>query len=143
MRIEKKFLAYGHELDADITPLEAGLDFTIDWNKDFVGKPALEALRGRETGNRIVSIVLNDTSAVPLGSEPVCFNGTIVGKTTSAAFGFRIGAPIVLADIKIPDICLDGQKVEFEISGDRVPGTVSQTAAFDAHGKRMKLVGAT
>ena len=38
MRIEKKFLAYGHELDTDISPIEAGLGFAVDWKKDFIGK---------------------------------------------------------------------------------------------------------
>ena len=42
MRIEKKFLAYGHELDTDVSPLDAGLGFAVDWNKDFIGKGALE-----------------------------------------------------------------------------------------------------
>ncbi|MGI9352109.1 MAG: GcvT family protein [Rhizobiaceae bacterium] len=140
MRIEKKFLAYGHEIDTDITPLDAGLDFAIDWNKEFIGKPALDILRNRKVENRIVSIVLSDTNAVPLGSEPVIFNDEIIGKTTSAAFGFRIGAPVVLADIRIPDFKLEGENVEIEVSGHLFRGSVSQEAAFDVSGERMRPV---
>ena len=29
MRIEKRYLAMGHDLDADVTPLEAGVEFAI------------------------------------------------------------------------------------------------------------------
>ncbi len=45
MRIEKRFLAYGHDLDCNINPLSAGLDFAIDWSSDFIGKEALLKLR--------------------------------------------------------------------------------------------------
>lgn len=42
MRIEKGYRAWSHELKTDITPIEAGLAFTIDWKKtDFIGKSYL------------------------------------------------------------------------------------------------------
>ena len=40
-RLEKAYRAMGHELSADETPLEAGLGFAIDWDKEFIGKAAL------------------------------------------------------------------------------------------------------
>ena len=48
MRIEKRFLAWGHDLDSDVTPLEAGLGFAIHWDKDFIGRGAL--LRHQDQG---------------------------------------------------------------------------------------------
>ncbi len=139
MRIEKRFLAYGHELDTDISPLEAGLEFAVDWSKDFIGRDALLAKKERGAGNRIVSIVLDDKDAVPLGGEPVLAGGTIVGKTTSAAFGFRIGAPIALADIAEPAAREEGARVEIDIAGAPFAGRVTAGAAFDPEGKRMRL----
>ena len=41
MRIEKRFAVIGHELDGDVSPLEAGMEFSIDWEKDFIGREAL------------------------------------------------------------------------------------------------------
>ena len=99
MRIEKRFLAYGHDLDTDVTPLQAGLEFAIRWDKDFLGRDALLRHRDTPPKQRMASIVLDDADAVPLGSEPVCFGERIVGKTTSAAFGYRIGKPVALAMI--------------------------------------------
>ncbi len=57
MRIEKRFLAWGHELDSVITPLEAGLGFAVDWRKDFIGRRALLEKKEEGVGNRIVTIV--------------------------------------------------------------------------------------
>ena len=138
MRIEKRFLAYGHELDSEMTPLEAGLAFTVDWGKDFIGKSALLERRRQGAENRIVSIILEDEQAVPLGNEPVLDGGRIVGKTTSAAFGFRVGAPVALADITERAARSEGARVAIDIAGTLAFGRVVVGAAFDPSGSRMR-----
>jgi 4-methylaminobutanoate oxidase (formaldehyde-forming) len=140
MRIEKKFLAYGHELDTDISPLEAGLEFAVDWNTDFIGKAALQDKKQQGVTSRIVSIVLADKGANPFGNEPVLMGGDIVGKTTSAAFGFRIGAPVALADIDQPLAREDGMAVEVDIAGRLFSGRVVDGPVFDPQGSRMRAI---
>lgn len=139
MRIEKRFLAHGHDLDTDVNPLQAGLGFAIRWEREFIGRPALEGFRDRAPGQRVVSIILDDAEAVPLGGEPVYCNEQIVGNTTSAAFGYRIGRPVALA--MMDGECLDGagrQRVEIGVAGARLTGTASLKAAFDPDGKRPR-----
>lgn len=97
MRIEKRFLSFGHDLDSDLNPFEAGLGFTLDWNSDFIGKEALLSVRGKPPQKSILSIKLDDVNANPLGNEPVYQDEQIIGKTTSAAFGYRLGRPVALA----------------------------------------------
>ncbi len=138
MRIEKRFLAHGRELDTEVSPLEAGLEFAVDWNKEFVGKAALLARRERGAVNRIVSIVFDDRDAVPLGDEPVLFEERIVGKTTSAAFGFRIDAPIALASVTERNARTEGANVAVNIAGTLFSGRVVAGAAFDPKGGRMR-----
>jgi|GEM_PF-5461782 len=46
---------------------------------------------------QMVSLIFDDINAVPLGDEPLLLNGSIIGKTTPAAFGFRMGKPIAIA----------------------------------------------
>jgi len=139
MRIEKQFLAYGHDIDTDTNPFQAGLDFAIDWQSDFIGKQALESLRGQEPDSRLLSIILDDDQAVPLGNEPVYADGKIIGKTTSAAFGYRIGKPIAIAQIQTSALQgLDGQSVQIDIARCNFSGTISTTAAYDPKGLRMR-----
>ena len=38
---KKGFVHWGHDIGPTVTPLEAGLGFTINWTKDFIGKTAL------------------------------------------------------------------------------------------------------
>ena len=49
LRLEMGYPLWGHDLDADTTPLEAGLGWVVSWNHDFVGKDALEAQKGNRT----------------------------------------------------------------------------------------------
>ncbi|MCK5706076.1 MAG: glycine cleavage system aminomethyltransferase GcvT [Candidatus Aureabacteria bacterium] len=41
LRMECCFSLYGHEISRDITPLEAGLSWAVDKNKEFIGKSAM------------------------------------------------------------------------------------------------------
>jgi aminomethyltransferase len=51
LRLEASMSLYGHEIDASISPFEAGLDWIVKLDKgDFVGRPAL--LRQKENGIR-------------------------------------------------------------------------------------------
>ncbi len=84
--------------------------------------------------------MLGDPQAVPLGNEPVVADGRIVGRTTSAAFGFRIGAPVALADIAGPGAREAGAGVAVDIAGTLFEGRVVAGAAFDPQGRRMRSV---
>ena len=76
--------------------------------------------------------------AVPLGSEPVRLGERIVGKTTSAAFGYRIGRPVALALIDANRLAGAPDR-RVDIAGSRTPGVVSFAPAFDPSGARMRF----
>ena len=139
MRIEKRFLAFGHDLDTDVTPIEAGLGSAIRWDRDFIGRTALLRLRSKPPKQCMVTIVLDSADGVPLGSEPVYLGKRIVGKTTSAAFGYRIGKPVALAMIDAGGPAgVREQPVTIDIAGHRACGVVTFEAAFDPEGARMR-----
>jgi len=135
MRIEKRYLAYGPDLDTDTDPLMAGLGFAIAWDTDFIGRDALLSKRDMAPEATMVSLIVEDACAWPLGNEPVYAGGEIIGKTTSAAFGFRVGKPVALAYLKSPN---DGMGVEIDIARQKLKATVSTTPAFDPKGLRMR-----
>jgi len=121
MRIEKGFLAYGHDLDTDINPLQAGLANTLDWQSDFIGKSALLKIRNHPVDTRIATIVFTDAESVPLGNEPVYSGERIIGKTTSACYGYRVDAPLALALVStVPSTA--PASVQVDIAGVRHNG---------------------
>ncbi len=135
MRIEKGFAAMGHELDSDTSPVEAGLDSLVSKKKPFIGSEALA--QRRETSSRhLVTVIIDDAAAVPLGHEPIYAGDEIVGHTMSADFGYRIGKPVALAHVKLKDA--DGVRVQLDIAGSRFAAKLQYACAFDPEGARMR-----
>ena len=136
MRIEKRFLSYGHDLDTDISPLHAGLLHTVDFNTDFIGRDALLEQQQKPLQSIIASLVLNNSDAVPLGSEPVYLENEIIGKSTSATFGYRVGKPIALVTLSNGDVINTLQQnpqlnASLDIAGQRFDGTLINGPAYN------------
>ncbi len=138
MRIEKRFLAYGHELDSEVSPVDSGLSFTVDWEKDFIGKHALEERLESGARNRFISVILDDHVAIPIGDEPVIYQGNPSGKTTSATFGHRINAPVAISILNDGIELPDGTSLEVNIAGVLFSGKAKHGPTFDPAGIRMK-----
>ena len=136
MRIEKSFCALGHELDSDIGPIEVGLDMFTRRKGGFVGYAAMEKKRKEGAENKLISLTLEDETAVPIGGEPIYFDDQIIGQTTSCTFGFRIGKPIALGYLK--EKVSDNSNVYVDIARQLYSATVSTGPLFDADGLRMK-----
>ncbi len=141
MRIEKGFRAMGHELDGDISPIEAGLGFATRRSGGFVGFEALNERRAAGARPELVSLVLTDPIACPLGHEPVRRDGSIIGQTTSCAFGYRVGRPVALARLSRP--LADGSRVKIDIARELFDAVVRTGSAFDPSGVRMKSTRST
>ncbi len=139
MRVEKKYLSMGHDMGPDDTPFEAGVSFAVKFDKDidFIGRDALLRRRDDGVSQNLVSITLEESDAQPLGHEPILCDGKVVGQVTSAAFGYRVGRPVVLGYVPVSS---DGY-FDIDIAGDRYTGLASLGCAFDPDGSRMKAGG--
>ena len=73
---------------------------------------------------------------MPLGHEPIYDGDRIIGKTTSASFGYRIGRPVALAHASGEG--LDGKAVSVDVTGKRYAARLQFAPAFDPEGKRMR-----
>jgi len=135
MRIEKGFRAMGHELDGDISPIEAGLRGMTRKSGGFIGFDAMQARAAAGAGPRVVSLVLDDETAVPIGHEPIMLDGAIIGQTTSCAFGYRIGKPVALGHID--RTITDVTRVQIDIARTLFDAVATPNAPFDPNGTRM------
>lgn len=140
-RIEKGFRHWGHDLGPEVTPLEAGLGFAVDWSKDFLGKAALEAQRGHGLARRLVLMNV-DGAPLILHDEPVWEGERVVGLTTSGAKGARTGLTLALAMIDIGVGENAGQTANrtfrIEVAGRMYPATVLSAPPYDPKGERMR-----
>jgi 4-methylaminobutanoate oxidase (formaldehyde-forming) len=115
LRLEKGYRAWSRELTPDDTPLEAGLGFTVRWDKPggFIGREALLAQRARGLGRRLLLFALDDPEAVAWGDEPILRDGRVAGTLTSAAHGHTLGRPVAMGYVA----CTAGAKAESLLSG--------------------------
>ena len=103
LRLEAGMPLYGHELDADTTPLEAGLGFAVRWKKSerFIGQEALEELR-RKQGDagpprHLVGLRIDGRRVARQGMTVLTTDGDRdVGVITSGAPSPTLGYPIAL-----------------------------------------------
>ncbi|WP_425039763.1 GcvT family protein [Primorskyibacter sp. S187A] len=136
MRIEKGFCAMGHELDGDVSPIEAGLDFATRKTGAFTGYEALKERYAAGARCQVLSLILDDESANPLGHEPIYQGSHLIGQTSSCAFGHRIGKPIALGHCTVP--LETGARVQIDIARQLHEATVTRGPVFDPAGLRMR-----
>ena len=93
LRFEASMPLYGHEMSADINPVECGLGFAIKFNKpDFIGK---EALLKPQTRKRIGLKIVGKGIARP-DADVLC-NGEKVGIVTSGGPAPAVGGNYAMA----------------------------------------------
>ena len=140
-RIEKGFKHWGHEIGPFVTPLEAGLGFTIDWDKDFIGKPAL--LRQRAEGLRRRLVLLQvEGGPLLLHDEPIYQGERCVGLTTSGARGPRTRLDLAFGLISRDAGETWSQLVERDlrvrVAGRDHAAKVLRRPPYDPEGRRMR-----
>ena len=106
LRLEMRFCLYGNDIDDTTTPLEAGLGWTIRWDKDggFVGQDALARQRADKPKRMLVGFRMIDRGIPRQGYE--LFAGDEpdrkVGHVTSGTQSPSLGKAIGLAYVDVP-----------------------------------------
>ncbi len=126
LRLEMGYPLWGHDLDETTTPLEAGLDWVVAWDHDFVGRSALEAQRGNLT--RKLTAFTTEGRAIPREGYPVTTDSGS-GTVTSGNFSPTLGHGIGMAYVSPPPA--DGESLSIEIRGKQVPGTIVDLPFID------------
>ncbi len=100
LRLEAGFPLYGYELSEIYSPVQAGLSWSVGWNKEnFLGKNALiEERKGGFPGRIMYYEVQN--RRIPRSGSPIISDGEKVGKVLSGGFSPSGGVPIGSAWIK-------------------------------------------
>jgi 4-methylaminobutanoate oxidase (formaldehyde-forming) len=125
LRIEAGRRAWGAELSADETPLEAGIGFAVRLDKAaaFIGRDMLERQRIQGLGKRLLMFSFDDASAFPWGGEPILMDGRAVGEITSAAYSRKFGRAVALGyargPVPLTDAMLLDASYEADIAGER------------------------
>lgn len=133
LRTEMGYPLYGHELDEQTTPIEAGLGFFVALDKgEFCGRSVLAKQKAEGVAKRCVAFRMAEKSAPPrphysiwsVGPESKLL-GEVVSGTQSPSLGCGIGmgyVPPAFAEV--------GTALEIEVRGRRWPATVVKKPIF-------------
>lgn len=116
LRLEAGMNLYGQDMDDTVSPLDAGLAWTVDLKDDgrnFVGRVALEA---NPATRRLLGLILEDKGV--LRSHMKVFTAAGEGETTSGGFSPTLEQSIAFA--RVPLATQPGEAVEVEIRGKRL-----------------------
>jgi aminomethyltransferase len=124
LRTEVCYPLYGHELDENTTPIEAGVGFFVALDKgDFVGGEVLRKQKAEGPTKKLIAFRMTGKSAPPRPHYPIWIGGSKVGEvvsgTQSPSLNMGIGLGYVPAALAKP-----GQAVEIEIRGNRSPAEI-------------------
>ena len=145
LRIEKAYREYGHDMDNNDTPLEAGLGFAVKFDKPggFIGRDAL--LRHKESGPlkyRMVQFLLNDPEPLLYGDEVIYRDGQLVGYLQTGAYGFTLGGAVGMGFVNHEEDAsiefINSGSYEIDIAGERYPAKASLRPMYDPLNERAR-----
>ena len=123
LRLEMGYALYGHEIDLDTNPLEAGLGWVIKLDVPFRGREALEGVREEGPRRKTFGIVARDRG-VPRQGYRVLKDGEPVGEITSGNHSPTLGTGIALARGSVDTLPGEGEEVAIEARGRLVRGDI-------------------
>ena len=152
LRLEKAFRHWGHDIVDENTPLEAGLEFAVKYEKPggFIGRDALlrqkDELSKSKSGilkKRLVQFAMENPEPLLYHNEPIWCNDKIVGDLTSGMYGHTIGTCLGMGYVSHEDGVskdfLKSSVFDIEVAGDRHRSRSSLRAFYDPQSERVKM----
>ncbi len=117
LRLEAGMNLYGQDMDDTVSPLEAGMGWTVafDEGRDFVGRAALEAQQAAGVPRQLIGLVMDEKGVLRHGQAVLTANGE--GEILSGTFSPSIGKAIAFARVPAGE----PGEVRVDIRGRHVP----------------------
>lgn len=129
LRMEMGYPLYGHELNEEVTPLEAGLGYFVDMEKSFRGRGELGYQKNEGPTRRNMAFAMTAKSPPPREGYPVWIGEDKVGTVTSGTQSPSLKTGIGMAYINQP-YAKPGTEIEIEIRERRFPAELRKKPLY-------------
>jgi aminomethyltransferase len=122
LRLEAGMPLYGHEMNEDVNPYQAGFGKVVRLDKpgDFVGKDALQKLSESKQTRVLVGLIGEGKRAARADYEIFTEGSeTAIGVVTSGALSPTLGYPVAMGFLN-SDLAAVGSKVSVDVRGTRL-----------------------
>jgi len=138
LRMEKAYRAYGTELTTEITMIDADMERFVKFEKThFSGKEALLKRKAEGSDFQLVYAQVAASDSEIRGGEPVFAKDSVIGMTTSGAFGHTVGKQLIFAYVK-PINGSPPTTFDIEILGERYEAKVLSEPIYDPKNERLR-----
>ena len=130
LRLEMKYCLYGNDIDEDTNPLEAGIGWTVKFDKgDFIGRDALVLQKEKGLSRRLVAIRV-EGKGIPRHGYRLLVGDETVGRITSGTLSPSLKVPVGLGYVDVPHDAT-GTDIEIDLKGlRRVPARVVEAPLY-------------
>jgi aminomethyltransferase len=132
LRLEACYSLYGHEINEEINPVEAGLSWLISSESEYIGKKILTELKNKGAARKQICIEMSE-KGIPRENYEVTAGGEVIGKLTSGAYSPTFKKGIALALVE-KDKIMTGDSVEIIIRNKPVKGIVVKRPFYEFNG---------
>jgi len=130
LRTEVCYPLYGHELDEQTTPIEAGVGFFVAFAKgEFNGRAVLAEQKARGVTKKLIAFKMEGKSAPPRPHYPIWVQGARVGIVTSGTQSPSLNLGIGMGYVP-PEFAKPDTRIEIEIRGQRNAAVVVSKPIF-------------
>ncbi len=138
LRLEKGYRYWSADIHSEYNPYEAGLGFAVKLQKgDFQGKAALERVKTQGVTRKLSCMVLDDSSAIALGGEPLLDGQRVLGHVTSGGYGYTVRQSIAYGYLPVEYTAV-GTQIEVLLFGIRYRATVVKEPLYDPKNEKIK-----
>jgi len=134
MRLEKNWGAWTLDFRPDFTAKESGLDFFIDWNKDFIGK---KSAKKDNSKLKLTPLIIETDDIDVTNNEAVVKDGKSIGYITSGGFAHHVKKSIAYSYLD-EEILKTNEKFQVEINGNFYNTTIIKEPLYDPRGTKMR-----
>ncbi len=140
LRVEKGYGSWSREYSPEYWPQEVGLDRLCKMDKDFLNRAAAAQVMGNAPRERLVLLALDEadvtaSNADASGGEPIFKDGRGVGRVSSGAYGYSVGASLALGYVTGAE---PGDTVEVMVLGRPHRARILHAPPFDPKGERLR-----
>nr|WP_300004708.1 aminomethyltransferase family protein [Tissierella sp.] len=117
-------------------PIELGLDWSVDCDKDFIGKEKLCVLKEEGPKRNLLGFTVEDKEAEIQKGDKVKLDGKEIGEVTTYTYGYTVEEFIgyALVDSKAKK----GDKVEISTSKGEIKAELQERMFYDPKGERVR-----
>ena len=136
LRLEAGLPLHGHEIDAETTPVEAGLDRFVNLEKQFVGSEVLRQQQEHGVARKLIGLTVPGRSA-PRAGYDILAQGKKVGRITSGSFSPTLDTSIAMGYVLVR-YADPGQALQVDVRGRETQAQVVTLPFYTRPNNRPK-----